>query len=122
MLANKRENGRLSPLDLIGGTPALITFTTGSTGTPKAALRSHVFLNEQFKALLHEIQPKPTDIDMPILPIVLFVNLGVGCTSIIADYKQTKPNNLDPKKIINQLQTSDGIWYAAFGGNLVVTE
>ncbi len=100
---NKREYGTLAPLDLIGDTPALITFTTGSTGTPKAALRSHVFLNEQFKALLHEIQPKPTDIDMPILPIVLFVNLGVGCTSIIADYKQTKPNNLDPKKIINQL-------------------
>ncbi len=99
----KRINGRLEPLDLIGDTPALITFTTGSTGTPKAALRSHQFLNEQFKALLHEIQPKPSDIDMPILPIVLFVNLGVGCTSVIADYKQTKPNNLKPQKIIHQL-------------------
>lgn len=100
---NKRKQGTLEPIDLKGDTAALITFTTGSTGTPKAALRSHEFLNEQFKALLLEIQPKPTDIDMPILPIVLFVNLGVGCTSVIADYKQTKPNKLNPQKIVNQL-------------------
>ena len=83
--------------------PALITFTTGSTGTPKAALRSHDFLNEQFKALLDEIEPKVSDIDMPVLPIVLFVNLGVGCTSVIADFKMTQPTSLKPAKILHQL-------------------
>jgi len=31
---------------------ALITFTTGSTGTPKAARRTHEFLKAQFDALL----------------------------------------------------------------------
>ena len=72
---------------------ALITFTTGSSGTPKAALRTHGFLNEQFDALLEEIEPKATDIDMPVLPIVLFVNLGVGSTSVIANFNMAKPNS-----------------------------
>lgn len=78
---------------------ALITFTTGSTGTPKAALRSHAFLQEQFNALLDEIQPSPTDVDLCTLPIVLFVNLGVGCTSVIAPFKQSKPEKMDTQLI-----------------------
>ena len=67
---------------------ALITFTTGSTGTPKAASRSHHILNEQFKALSDEIEPKETDIDITLLPIVLFINLGIGSTSVIFKYNQ----------------------------------
>jgi len=83
---------------------ALITFTTGSTGTPKAADRSHIFLKEQFNALLDEINPQPEDIDMTVLPIVLFVNLGIGCTSVIADYNGSKPDSLQPEKIISQIK------------------
>ncbi len=85
-------------------TTALITFTTGSSGTPKAADRSHNFLNEQFNALLQEIDPKPEDVDMTVLPIVLFVNLGVGCTSVIADFKASKPDTLQAEKIISQIK------------------
>ena len=48
---------------------ALLTFTTGSSGTPKAANRTHGFLNEQFKALLKEINPKPSDIDLSLIHI-----------------------------------------------------
>ncbi|EAY29258.1 AMP-binding protein [Microscilla marina] len=84
-------------------TTALITFTTGSTGIPKAANRTHAFLREQFDALLEEIHPKVRDVDMPVLPIVLFVNLGVGCTSVIADFKMTKPEAIDEAVIIEQI-------------------
>ena len=82
---------------------ALITFTTGSTGTPKAANRTHGFLKEQFDALIDEIQPTPSDIDMPTLPIVLFVNLGIGCTSVIAGVKMKKLYKLKTEKLINQI-------------------
>lgn len=85
-------------------TAALITFTTGSTGTPKAVRRTHEFLKEQFDALLDEIEPKATDIDMPVLPIVLFVNLGMGCTSIIADFKMTKPESMNVSVIADQIK------------------
>ena len=83
---------------------ALITFTTGSTGTPKAADRTHGFLKAQFEALLDEIDPQVNDIDMPVLPIVLFVNLGVGCTSVIADFKMTKPEKMKPESIAGQIK------------------
>jgi acyl-CoA synthetase (AMP-forming)/AMP-acid ligase II len=83
---------------------ALITFTTGSTGTPKAAKRTHGFLREQFNALLEKIDPQPHDIDMPVLPIVLLCNLGVGASSVIAEFKASKPDSLKPEKIVQQIQ------------------
>ncbi len=83
---------------------ALITFTTGSTGRPKAADRTHGFLKEQFDALIDEIDPQVEDVDMPILPIVLFVNLGVGCTSVIADFKMSKPETMEPHKLTMQIK------------------
>jgi len=85
---------------------ALITFTTGSTGTPKAANRTHGFLNEQFKALLQEINPKPSDIDMPVLPIVLLCNLAVGATSVIAGFNPRKPAKMKTGKVVNQILKS----------------
>ena len=85
--------------------PALITFTTGSTGTPKAANRTHGFLNIQFEALIDELEPSANDVDMCTLPIVLFVNLGIGCTSIITDFKSKKPKSLKPKKILAAIES-----------------
>jgi len=85
---------------------ALITFTTGSTGTPKAADRTHEFLTAQFDILKEKINPKPSDVDMPVLPIVLFLNLGVGCTSVIAPYKSSKPSTINPAQIISLIKRS----------------
>lgn len=82
---------------------ALITFTTGSTGTPKAAKRTHGFLKAQFEALKVKINPQENDVDMPVLPIVLLINLGIGCTSVIADFKVSKPQSFKGKEIVNQI-------------------
>ncbi|TYR34169.1 AMP-binding protein [Sphingobacterium phlebotomi] len=82
---------------------ALITFTTGSTGMPKAALRTHGFLYEQFKALEEEINAKPSDVDMSVLPIVLLINLALGSTSVIADFNPSKPTKIRPRRIVKQL-------------------
>ncbi|TDE16324.1 AMP-binding protein [Dyadobacter psychrotolerans] len=82
---------------------ALITFTTGSTGIPKAAIRTHELLFEQFQALIPLIKPGENDISMPVLPIVLLLNLGAGVTSVIADYISSKPSSLNPEKIFSQI-------------------
>lgn len=100
-----RSNIPLSPCIMQEEDPALITFTTGSTGIPKAANRTHGFLQEQFEVLIDEIQPSPEDIDMPVLPIVLFVNLGIGCTSVIADFKMSKLEKMKKEKIEKQIRT-----------------
>jgi len=83
---------------------ALVTFTTGSTGTPKAAKRTHGFLKAQFDALVDKIDPQEDDVDMPILPIVLLLNLGTAVPSVIADFKASKPDSLRPGKIIAQIK------------------
>jgi olefin beta-lactone synthetase len=63
--------------------PALITFTTGSTGTPKAALRSHGFLLEQHRILSKHISTREGDADLTLLPIFVLHNLGLGATSVL---------------------------------------
>jgi acyl-CoA synthetase (AMP-forming)/AMP-acid ligase II len=80
---------------------ALITFTTGSTGTPKAAKRTHAFLLEQFNALIEEIYLTPNAVDLSMLPIFVLCNLGIGSTTIIPDFKATKPDSLSPEQLLN---------------------
>ena len=102
-----RSNQAISQAEVDYDSSALITFTTGSTGTPKAANRSHGFLREQFDALIDEIDPSYEDVDLPVLPIVLFVNLGVGCTSVIADFKMSKIHKMNSQEIINQIKKNN---------------
>jgi olefin beta-lactone synthetase len=84
---------------------ALITFTTGSTGIPKAPIRTHGLLNAQFEALLPLLnQTDKARIDMPFLPIVLLLNLGIGRTSIIANFNPLKPETFDAQKIFAQIK------------------
>jgi len=94
----------VSMTETFSGDTALITFTTGSTGTPKAAVRTHGFLLEQFCALEEKLDAKSTDVDMSVLPIVLLINLAVGSTSVIADFKPSRPLAMDVDKVVGQLQ------------------
>ena len=100
----KAHEAVVIPEQMQNSDPALITFTTGSTGTPKAANRTHGFLKEQFNALVLEINPAPKDVDLPTLPIVLFMNLGIGCTSVIAEYKIKKPKSISPSYFVNLIE------------------
>lgn len=104
MHPKKRLNTSAEIIAVDSEDSALITFTTGSTGRPKAADRTHGFLKEQFDALLDEIDPHIDDVDMPVLPIVLFMNLGTGCTSVIADFTMSKPETMDVGKIARQIE------------------
>ncbi|MFI5172714.1 MAG: AMP-binding protein [Chitinophagales bacterium] len=81
---------------------ALITFTTGTTGTPKAANRTHAFLQAQYTAL-NTLLPQRSQIDMTLLPIVLLLNLAAGNTSIIPFLKSFKAKHFKPQRIFYQL-------------------
>lgn len=85
---------------------ALITFTTGSTGIPKAAKRTHGFLIEQFKVLDKELNPQPGEISMPVLPIVLLINLAKGATSVIPDYIRNL-NKVNYNQIIDLIKSEN---------------
>ena len=61
---------------------ALITFTTGSTGTPKAANRTHTYLFAQFHALLPLLR-NDARVSLITLPIVTLINLALGKTTVL---------------------------------------
>lgn len=62
---------------------ALITFTTGSSGTPKGADRGHRFLAAQHYALNRHLPYAPGDKDLPVFPIFSLNNLAAGVETII---------------------------------------
>lgn len=85
--------------------PALITFTSGSTGSPKAILRSHGFLSCQHHILCKTLNHNINDIELNTLPIFILSNLASGITTVLPDCSLRKPGAADPIKIINQLKT-----------------
>lgn len=82
---------------------ALVTFSTGSTGTPKAAKRTHGFLLAQHDVLVKHLKPGLNDIDMPLLPIFVLNNLAIGVTSVIPDVDPRKPESSDPASILAEM-------------------
>ncbi|MBC7384240.1 MAG: AMP-binding protein [Bacteroidia bacterium] len=82
---------------------ALVTFTTGSTSIPKAADRTHGFLQAQFNALQKYV-PVKEQISLTTLPIVMLLNLGLGKTNVIPAKKMRKPTLFEAGKLITMLQ------------------
>ncbi len=85
-------------------TPALLTFTSGSTGQPKAAVRSHGFLVAQHRALADSLHLTPGEIDVATMPIVLLANLASGVTSLIPSVDLRHPGSIDPVPLIAQVR------------------
>jgi acyl-CoA synthetase (AMP-forming)/AMP-acid ligase II len=86
-------------------TPAIITFTSGSTGEPKAAVRTHGFLVAQHRALVDSLTLEAGDVDLTTLPIVLLANLASGVTSVIPDADLRAPGAIAPAAVIDQIRT-----------------
>jgi len=87
-----------------GETPALITFTSGSTGQPKATVRSHAFLLEQHRVLERAIQLTPGAMDLTTLPVFVLANLASGVTSLIPDADLRHPGGIQAAPILRQIE------------------
>ncbi|MCB0226412.1 MAG: AMP-binding protein, partial [Anaerolineae bacterium] len=85
-------------------TPALLTFTSGSTGQPKAALRTHGFLLAQHQVLSDSLHLTAGQVDLSTMPIVTLANLASGVTSLIPQADLRYPGRIDPAPVITQIQ------------------
>ncbi len=84
-------------------TPALLTFTSGSTGFPKAVVRTHGILRAQHRVLVSSLELSAGSVDLTTLPIVLLVNLATGVTSVIPDADLRYPGSVDPGPVFAQV-------------------
>ena len=84
-------------------TPALITFTSGSTGLPKAAVRTHGFLLAQHAVLAKHLDLRPGQVDLTTLPVFAVANLASGVTSVIPDADLTRPGAIAPGPVVRQV-------------------
>ena len=84
-------------------TPAIITFTSGSTGEPKAAVRTHGFLLAQHRVLAGSLSLEHGQVDLCTLPIFLLANLASGLTSVIPDADLRAPGAIDPAPVLDQI-------------------
>ena len=90
------------------GSPALITFTSGSSGEPKGANRTHGFLLAQHRALAAEFPAEEGDVDMTMFPVFSLNNLAVGVTSVVPDLDFRRVDRVDAARVLRQM-ADDGV-------------
>tara|TARA_R110000868_G_scaffold61524_1_gene186907 strand:+ start:13729 stop:16131 length:2403 start_codon:yes stop_codon:yes gene_type:complete len=83
---------------------ALVTFTTGSSGTPKGADRGHRFLAAQHYALNRHLPYNDDDVDLPVFPIFSLNNLAAGVKTVIPAIDVGTPNEKDALILFNQMK------------------
>jgi acyl-CoA synthetase (AMP-forming)/AMP-acid ligase II len=93
--------------------PALLTFTSGSTGEPKAALRTHGFLQAQHRVLEKSLALTPGEIDLTTLPIFVIANLASGVRSVIPGTDLRFPGAIDPAPVVRQIELMQPVSTAA---------
>ncbi|MFL6193695.1 MAG: AMP-binding protein [Thermoanaerobaculia bacterium] len=84
--------------------PALITFTSGSSGEPKGANRTHGFLLAQRAALAAEFPAEEGDVDMPMFPVFALNNLAAGVPSVVPAMDFRRVDRVDAAKVLAQME------------------
>ncbi|HOD39080.1 MAG TPA: AMP-binding protein, partial [Candidatus Wallbacteria bacterium] len=96
----------LSDIEAVEGEEtALVTFTTGSSGVPKGADRTHRFLVAQHLALDECIPYESGDIDVPAFPIFSLNNIAAGVNTVIPITDIGRPSEKDPVMLVSQIKT-----------------
>ncbi|HEX8427915.1 AMP-binding protein [Hymenobacter sp.] len=83
--------------------PALVSHSSGSTGTAKSIRRSHQVLQAQHAAIETVFPPWPGQRDFPLFPNILLHNLAAGVVSVLPDLPWGNLPQLNPARLVAQL-------------------
>jgi acyl-CoA synthetase (AMP-forming)/AMP-acid ligase II len=100
----EREAGDGSMYPVSSGDPALITFTTGSSGEPKGTNRTHGFLLAQRAALAAEFPAREGDVEMTMFPVFALNNLAAGVPSIVPAMDFRHVDRIDAGRVLAQMR------------------
>ncbi|NNF25222.1 MAG: AMP-binding protein [Rhodobacteraceae bacterium] len=78
---------------------ALISFTSGSTGAPKAIGRSHGFLKAQEAAVAPMLASARDERDLVAFPVFALINLAEGRTSVLPNWPMTQIEAVTPAQL-----------------------
>jgi len=102
------EQGSAPDLPLPKGSDiALISFTSGTTGAPKAIPRSHDFLSAQHRAVAPLLQSDKDERDLVAFPVFVLINIASGRTSVLPDWKMSRLAALPPARLAARIATQD---------------
>ena len=83
---------------------ALISFTSGSTGLPKAIARSHAFLQAQEAAIAPLLTSDADEIDLVAFPVFALINLAIGRTSVLPNWRMSRPGEVTPIELASWIE------------------
>lgn len=98
----------LSCIPVSGDDTALLTYTTGSSGTPKGVNRTHGFLSEQHAALKRLFPYAADAIDLPVFPVFALNNIASGITTVLPHAGSPARGHTHVSQLIAQI-TSCGV-------------
>lgn len=86
--------------------PAILTFTSGTTGAPKIAVRTHGFLINQHAVLCDHINFDENNIDLGTLPVFTLANLASNMTTLLPD--KSYKSKINAEKLAKKMN-SEGV-------------
>jgi len=82
--------------------PAILTFTSGTTGVPKIAVRTHGFLINQYNVLCRHIDFNENHIDLGTLPVFTLANLAANMTTLLPN--KSYKSKINAKKLAIKME------------------
>ncbi|MHA3979242.1 AMP-binding protein [Halovulum sp. GXIMD14794] len=104
---SKRDIGTAPPVRVDPDDLALISFTSGSTGAPKAIPRSHGFLIAQHAAVAPLLASPEDERDLVAFPVFTLVNLAAGRCSVLPNWKMNAVERVAPQQLADWLSRTE---------------